>query len=149
DAFERLLRQVGPGVQREIARKISPRHEGLIDADDVMQVTYVEAFLRIGSFVRNHPASFEMWLRRVAENNLIDAIRHEKPERRIANSDTETTLFQELTASTSTASRKVSEDEARSAVRSAMKTLPADYARVLQLFELDGKSGPEIAQIMG
>src|SRR4030095_910359 len=62
--------------------------------------------------------------------------------------DRETTLFARLTG-TETAGRLVSKEEARQAVRRAIKTLPADYARVLELFELEGKSGADVSAIMG
>lgn len=156
-ALEELLRQIGPIVWREINHKIDARHGGLVDADDVMQVTYIEAFLRIGRFVPAGNGAFLAWLRRMAANNLVDAIRREKPERRIAapasgrdpTGDPATTLFRGLTATTATASRQLSEQEACAAVRAALKTLPPDYARVLELLELEGKTGPEAAQIMG
>ena len=154
--MERLLQQVGPDIHRHVSRKISHSHAGQIEVDDVMQVTYVEAFVRIGSFVPDGPGSFAAWLRRVAEHNLLDAVRHEKVLKRVAQLapragpvDPETTLVWELRPTTETASRNVSQNEARQAVRSAMKTLPPDYARVIQLFDLDGRPGAEVARLMG
>ena len=35
-----------------------------------MQVTYLEAFLRVTDFVPTGPNSFRLWLTRIAENNL-------------------------------------------------------------------------------
>ena len=152
-ALERLLQHAGPAIHRGISRKIAQRHAGLVDADDVMQVTYLEAFLHIDTFVPGSSGSFGAWLRRIAENNLVDAIRREKPRKRVAQLadsglDPESTLFRDVTSQTATASRNVTRDEARRAVRAAMKTLPPDYARVLQLFDLDGKSGAEVARQM-
>lgn len=153
-ALQRLLQQVGPAVHREISRKIEQRYAGQIDADDVMQVTYLEAFLRIGSFVPNSAGSFAAWLRRIAENNLVDAIRRVKPCKRIyhptgGDCDPETTLYRTLTSGNATASKNVAQAEARQALRAAMKTLPPDYSQVIQLFDLDGKSGAEVARLMG
>jgi RNA polymerase sigma-70 factor (ECF subfamily) len=156
-ALEQLLREASPVVERAISNKIDERHRGQVEANDVMQVTYMEAFLRIGCFVPSRPGAFTVWLRRIAENNLVDAIRHEESvKRRIqplvrssATSDAETTLFAELKSPDTTPSRNVTQEEARNAVRSAMKSLPPDYARALQLFDIEGNSGREVAEIMG
>lgn len=45
DALGALLRQHGPGVRRRL--HISPAWRAALDPADVMQVSYLEAFLRI------------------------------------------------------------------------------------------------------
>lgn len=40
-----------------------------------MQVTYTEAFLRIGTMQARNEKSFVAWLSQIAQNNLRDAIR--------------------------------------------------------------------------
>ena len=61
DALSALLQRHGPRVRRELA--IGKQYQSLIDPDDVMQVTYVEAFARIGGFTPTGPEAFLAWLR--------------------------------------------------------------------------------------
>src|SRR5262245_54808960 len=73
DALGALLERYGPLVEQDL--QIGQRWRGQVEPGDVMQVTYIEVFLRIGSFDLTRADSFRAWLRRVAENNLRDAIR--------------------------------------------------------------------------
>ncbi|MCK4660113.1 MAG: hypothetical protein KAV82_11380 [Phycisphaerae bacterium] len=73
DALDVLLREYGPQVRRRLS--ISSAWQGTLDGADVMQVTYMEAFLRIGQFAGRTPETFVAWLTRIAENNLRDAIK--------------------------------------------------------------------------
>ena len=47
----------------------------VLDIEDAMQVTFMEAFLRIGKFAGSDSRTFSAWLGRIAENNLCDGIR--------------------------------------------------------------------------
>ncbi|MEW6741737.1 MAG: sigma-70 family RNA polymerase sigma factor [Planctomycetota bacterium] len=118
-------------------------------------MTYLEAFLRIGSFVWTGPGSFSDWLRRIAENNLRDAIRElERDKRpppglRLASSgDFCVALLERMDATTTAASRKLSREESLRALDAALNQLPADYERVIRLYELEELSGPEVAERM-
>src|SRR5438876_7034494 len=81
-ALIELLDQVSVRLHAEIARDIGPRYRGLVDADDIVQVTFMEAFLRMRSFIYAGPGSFLTWLRRIAQNNLRDAIKELERDRR-------------------------------------------------------------------
>lgn len=48
DALGALLEDFGPGVDAVLV--IAPTWRGLLDSADVMQVTYLEAFMQIGRF---------------------------------------------------------------------------------------------------
>src|SRR5262244_2160831 len=70
DALVDLLDRHGPAVERSL--RIGAGWRGRLDAGDVMQVTYLEAFLRISSFDPQRAEAFAAWLRRIAEHNLLD-----------------------------------------------------------------------------
>ena len=55
-ALGMLLESHGLSIRQEL--KISPKWLGVVDADDVMQVTYLEAFLRILDFQPTGPGAF-------------------------------------------------------------------------------------------
>lgn len=153
-ALSELLAHFGPIVRREL--RIEPRWQSLVDADDVMQVTYLEAFLQIRKFQSGSLEGFSAWLRRIAENNLKDAIRDAARGRRHGNhakgessGDPYVGLFDYVGGTTTTPSRAASRREIRQVVEDALRALPEPYGRVLRLCELEGKSGNEAAESLG
>jgi RNA polymerase sigma-70 factor (ECF subfamily) len=154
-ALTTLLEHYGVQVLRKL--RINSCWQGQLDADDVMQVTYLEAFLRIGQFKPNGPDAFAVWLQRIAENNLRDAIkgleRGKRPnprDRVVSPSDdgSYVVLLEELAAISRTPSRSAAAREVRQIVDDVLRKLPPDYERVLRLCELEGRSGPEAAATM-
>jgi len=156
DALGRLLERFGPAARASL--EIAPKWQGEIDPDDVMQVTYIDAFLRIGSCIAPHEGAFAGWLAQIARHNLLDAIRgleadkRPPPTRRIelgVNGDDYAHLWGLLGATTTTPSRVVSSDEMRLLITNALERLPADYATVIRLLDLESRSVTETAQEMG
>jgi RNA polymerase sigma-70 factor, ECF subfamily len=157
-ALVELLERFGVQVHTEIERSIGRQYRGLLDADDVMQVTYLEAFLRIHRFVPAGVGAFRGWLRRIAENNLKDALRALERDKRpspgrktqpLLRDDPYAALVEQLSASGTRVSQATARDELRQAVDAALAGLPPDYAEVLRLHELEGLAGKEVAQRMG
>lgn len=155
DALAALLEALGPGV--EAALKISPKWRGSIDAADVMQVTYLEAFAHISEFDPSRTESFSAWLTRMAENNLRDAIRaleakkNPPPHLKLDAYDDDhgLALFDVLTSGGETPSRIVRKDEAHQRLAQALRCLPPDYARTIQLYDLEGRSVEDVAAQLG
>jgi len=156
DALAGLLERYGPQVRGGL--KISPKWQGCVDADDVMQVTYLEAFLHVRDFRPGGPGSFPAWLRRIAENNLRDAIRalerdkRPSPQNRAQLPPAEESyvaLVEQVAGTSTTPSRVAAAGEVKELVEAALRQLPADYEKVLRLYELEGRSGPETAALMG
>jgi RNA polymerase sigma factor (sigma-70 family) len=157
DAISRLLSSVGPKIEQELA--IGRRWRHALDAGDVMQVTYLEAFLQISRFRPEQAGSFEAWLRRIAENNLRDAIRgmerqkQPPPSRRVAfassTDESFTGLYDQLAAKGTTPSRAFARKDIQRLIEAALSKLPADYALVVRSYDLDGRSMEEVATAMG
>lgn len=156
-----LLERHGPIVRDALQRAYHRRLKGEVELDDIMQVTYLEAFLRIGAFISTGPASFGAWLRRIAENNLRDAIRKsDAADRRrspggvgaggarAANPDSCRGLV-ELVAGGDSPIHLAGRCETERLLEAALRQLPADYERVLRLYDLEGHNGPEVARLMG
>lgn len=156
DALSRLLLRFGPQVRANLT--IQPHWRAAIDADDIMQVTYTDAFLRIGSCAARHEGAFRTWLAHIARNNLVDAIRGLEAEKRPPvhrrippedNGDPYVHLCELVGATTSTPSRVVARDELRSLVNQALQRLPPDYEAVIRELDLEGRSAPEVAETLG
>jgi len=155
DALGELLEAFGPAL--EAGLKIGHPWRGLLDAADVMQVTYLEAFIQIRRFDPQRAEAFPTWLRRMAENNLRDAIRGletaKNPSPRLQldafGGDTTLALFDVLTAGVGTPSSAVRREEAAERLRQGLRCLPPDYARTVQLYDLEGRPIDEVASALG
>ena len=156
-ALAALLKEFGPQVRRRIAGRIAPQLRSSFDEDDVMQVTYLEAFLRIDQFTPTGPNSFLAWLRRIAENNLRDAVKElnrgkrPPPQKRISaprNDDSYVNLIGKLGASITSPSRHAAGQEAKQIIDSSLTHMPKDYQDVIRLYDLDNLSAPEVANEM-
>ncbi len=157
DALRVLLEQYGEKVWVEIDREISAPWRSLFDADDVMQVSYMEAFLQAAGLAARDGAAFAAWLRQIARNNLRDAIRElqcqkrPNPARRVragAGEDSHVALIELIGYASTTPSRAAARQEAASAVEAALARMPPDYATVIRLYDLEGRNAAEVASQM-
>lgn len=155
DALVDLLDRHGPSVERSL--RISAAWQGRVDACDVMQVTYLEAFLRIKTFDPQRFDAFPAWLRRIAEHNLLDAIRELESERNraaprrlrgVGPDESYVALLDVLSASGATPSQSVRREEAGSMLTAAIESLPADYANAVRLYDLESRQIDEVAAAM-
>lgn len=147
DALRMLLERHGGAVWSAIQGDIAPQWRGMIEADDVMQVTYMEAFLRMDQLAARDAAGFVAWLRRIAQNNLRDAIKELQrkkrppPAKRVqagAGDASYLSLVELLGATHSTPSRQVAREEAAQVIDAMLERLPPDYAKVIRLYDLEG-----------
>ncbi len=157
EALAELLRRHGPEVRRRL--HIDAVWQGLLDPADVMQVTYLEAFLRIGQLAARTAEGFVAWLTQMAQNNLRDAIRELErqkrpdPRRRVQRrtpDDSSSTLLHTLCGSTAaTPSRAVARGESHQMLETALAQLPPAYAQVVRLHDLAGRPMTEVATVLG
>lgn len=156
DAMTALLRKFGPQVRGRINGRIAERFRSAFDEDDVMQVTYLEAFLRPG-FTTKGADSFVAWLTRIAENNLRDAVkelsRAKRPprEKKLMSGGDESyvSLLENLGGSLSTASRHAEKNEAKTLLEACLDRLPPDYRKVILLLELEDRPAADVATVIG
>ncbi|MEM8678589.1 MAG: sigma-70 family RNA polymerase sigma factor [Planctomycetota bacterium] len=158
EALRSLLEQHGPGVWQNIDKDIATQWRSVLDADDVMQVTYMEAFLQMESLSATETSGFVAWLRRIAQNNLRDAVKElgrkkrPHPAHRVhaaADQDSYVTLVEVLAQASETPSRAVAKDEAATALNSILSRLPPDYAEVVRRYDLLGEEIGSVAEAMG
>jgi RNA polymerase sigma-70 factor (ECF subfamily) len=159
DALAALLGEVTPELRARVDSRIGKAYRGALDADDILQVTFVEAFMRINTFENRGGEAFMGWLSRIAENNLRDAIRaldaakRPSPTKRVhakrTNDESYATLVGVLGGTFTTPSRVAAAGEAHTAIDRAIAQLPPDYAQVIRDLDLAGKSVEEVASAMG
>ncbi len=136
---------------------INPKWRPVLEADDVMQVTYLDAAMDIANFGGDEE-KFPAWLATVARNNLRDAIaeleRHKRPhpDHRVGSShgaDPLTSLWVDLTAGGTTPSGKFARTEMIEILNAELTALPEDYSEVFRLRYFQQLPFDSIAQAMG
>lgn len=157
NALAGLLRMHGPAVERSL--QIGEVYRSMIDTADVMQVTYLEAFLQIDRYDLTKGDQFEAWLRQIAQNNLRDAIRglerqkQPPPRNRInpANRDESLVDLYDLLGhgTSATPSRDLRRNEVCGFLHRAIDALPERYGQVVRLYDIEGRSIAEVAQAVG
>ncbi len=140
DALSELLVACDRNLRSRLEGQIGRPYRSAFSVDDVLQVTYTEAFLRIRNFRPAGDGAFLRWLTRIGENTLRNAIRElncqkRPPRDRLvenqAGEDSYAALIETLAGSQSTPSRHVAREEGRAAIDAALAIMPPDYATVL------------------
>ena len=157
EAIAQLLHVYGPLVRQALS--ISPLWQATVSADDVMQVTYLEAFLRFPQQKPFDAESVTAWLTRVAKNNLKDAIkeldRAKRPNlrRRVRTLPDEDSYFAlaELVAATtgSAPTRCASKRENQELLEAAIQRLPSAYEQVVRMCDLAERPTRDVAEALG
>ncbi|HPF41475.1 MAG TPA: sigma-70 family RNA polymerase sigma factor [Phycisphaerae bacterium] len=150
-----LLLRHGPQVRERL--QINARWRAVLEPNDIMQVTYFEAFEQINRFTGT-AASFPRWLKRIADNNLRDAIQYldrakrPPPDRRVVSSETGdgvAMLYELIEEGGVSPSRQAGMHEIRQVLEAEIDRLPDDYQRVIRRLFLEGKSVGDVAEEMG
>ena len=155
-----LLEACTPRIRARLEPKISPALRANLDVDDVLQITYMEAFTRLHRFTGGGSSGFQAWLMTLAEHNLIDAIRSLEAARRpnphmqvrgvaSGSRDSVVALVDLLGVSANTPSIHAARDEASKHLERALKLLPKDYELVVRRYDLDGAPMDVVAKELG
>ncbi|MBL4769930.1 MAG: sigma-70 family RNA polymerase sigma factor [Planctomycetes bacterium] len=156
DALQEILGDEGPGIMAQL--KIAPKWLRAIAPEDVLQVTFMEAFLRVRTLRDASRPSFRAWLKRIAQNNLNDAIRNLERDKRPDSHRRQTTgpdgessrtLLARVTSGAGTVGSNLGAEEELSALLSAVAKLPTSYRLVIQGLDLDERSVADLAKEHG
>lgn len=166
NAAAALLAEVGGAIRTEIHARIPTRFRSALDADDVMQVSYLEALLLFeeGAFTGAGVGALRVWVKTIASHNLADAIRglsrkkRPNPTRqqeargdsdRHRRSQFAEDVLTDLLTRTRSPSQVAAAAEAETLLLRAIETLPFDYATVIRLYDLDGGDIDQVAATIG
>lgn len=158
EALTELLEREGPIVRQRIDPKIGSVWRAVLDVDDVMQISYMEAFMQVERFRPHGDGAFRAWLTQIAENNLRDAIKslerakRPDPRKRVhgpPGQESFVALVEVLGVTHSTPSQKVAAAEFAGVIEEALAQLPPDYARVIRMYDLECRPAAEVAAALG
>lgn len=144
DEAEKLFRSYSPQLRQMIADRIPATIQALVEADDVLQETYAEAFLSIQACQAACGRTFFAWLSSIAEHNLLDLQRGLFATRRdvrrtcsAASLDRSLDqLARALTPSSESPMHSAGRRELSEKLRSALLELPDAYRSVIMLYDL-------------
>jgi len=111
------------------------------DAEDIMQDSFLEAFLKINSY--NGNGSFGSWLKRIVINKSLDFLKARQSRMSLGQKIMEMEeqkQDEEIEA--------IDIDAEMEEVRFALEKLPDNYRIILSLFLLEGYDHQEIGQIL-
>ena len=109
------------------------------DAEDLVQEAFMVALQRIDTFEAGRP--FGPWFFRILVNRGLNA-------RKARSLRTTEEIPDSAAAGGASPEREAERTELREGIRAALDELPERQRTVVQLFELEGFSGPEIAAIL-
>jgi RNA polymerase sigma-70 factor (ECF subfamily) len=137
-AFTELMRRYQKRTYWVVRRIVGDHAE----ADDVVQETFVKAYLALGDF--RGDASFFTWLYRIAVNLSLNALR----KRQVIHYLRESDLLARLLPSEDDPARGLETKELESSLQRAVTALPEKQRAVFVLRYYDGLTYEEIAKIL-
>jgi len=160
NALHALLSDYHPLLLAVVDRHLETRYQRYIDAEDILQETYITAFRCFGDCRFDGPAPFYSWLESITLTRLRDARRDlhrlKRDVRRnlhegsaaFANRSERTSvvdLFGHINAGDSTPSAKLSRREMQAGMLVALARLTDEQRTVLRLRFLEERPAAEIA----
>jgi RNA polymerase sigma-70 factor (ECF subfamily) len=113
----------------------------IVDLEEVVQETFVRAFESIRDFEWRGDGSFSAWLRGIARNIVVDAIRRKRPSHGLQ-------VVERTAADDVSPSRSARRDERFQRLQRALEGLRPDHREVLTLSRIEGLPIREVAARM-
>lgn len=144
-AFEALMVKYQRRIARHVARYI--KRSG--DVEDVVQESFIRAYRGLASF--RGDSAFYTWLYRIATNVAMSALKREKAYVSVEDSasDERDESFEPGVSDGEDPERSLMARQIGEAVQQAMARLNPELATALTLFEVEGKSYAQIAEMLG
>lgn len=138
--FELIIRRHNPNLYR-IGKMYRFSHE---DTQDLMQETYIEAFVHLHQF--ENRASFQTWISKIMIHQCYRKAKKWE-QQNIQTMENEMSVFENLH---NTETRNyVMNKELASVIEKALLNIPTDYRTVFTLREVNGMNVSETSQILG
>jgi RNA polymerase sigma-70 factor (ECF subfamily) len=141
-AFEALVVK----YQRRIARHVARYVPIASDVEDVVQEVFIRAFRGLHSF--RGDSAFYTWLYRIATNAALTFLRQAPHEEQLDDADDERpNPFEPGISDGETPERTLMASQIADAVRKGLARMQPELVDALTLFEVEGKSYSDIAQM--
>lgn len=142
---ERAFQALVVKYQRRIARHVARYVRRAGDVEEVVQDAFIRAYRGLASF--RGDASFYSWLYRIATNAAFSFLKKSSTE--VEADERDDQGFEPGVTDEQSPERILFARQIGDAVERAMARLQPELAEALVLFEVEGKSYQEIAQMLG
>jgi RNA polymerase sigma-70 factor (ECF subfamily) len=158
EALGRLLEAQRTALHRLAQRQLKGRVAVRVDASDVIQQTFLEAYRSFPQFAGQDSGDLVAWLHSILDHKVAAAIRdHTLLQKRNLSRERSLDdsrsgmgpLKQEIDAGFSSPSQKVIRGEEAERLSLALTTLPADQQEAVRLRHLEGWALADIARHLG
>jgi len=152
EALDSLIARHREYLRRVVDARMEPSLRQKLDASDVVQETLAVASRRIDDYLTRRPATFRLWLRAKALEQLIDARRHHHAQKRtlerdVCISDASSLALARAFAGSEPADRMLRR-EAAGQVRQALAALTPPDQEILVMRHGEGLSNNETAELL-
>ena len=143
-AFEALVVKYQRRIARHVARYITPSGE----VEDVVQETFIRAYRGLPSF--RGQSAFYTWIYRIASNVAMTALKRRGAHVSLdePSDDENHTAFEPGRSDAEDPERTLVARQINEAVQQAMARLKPELVTPLMLFEVEGKSYAQIAEML-
>jgi RNA polymerase sigma-70 factor (ECF subfamily) len=157
EALGRLLEAERGALHRLAERQLAGRIAVRVDASDIIQQTYLEAFRNFPQFAGQNVRELVAWLQSILDHKVAGAIRdHALLQKRNISRERSmddsggggTPLKQELDAGHSSPSQKAIRGEDAELLSQALTELPDDQREAVRLRHLEGWALADIARYL-
>ena len=140
-AFDKLVARTGDRLRATAKARIGSRLGEKLDPEDVVQETYVRAFCAIEKIAWQGAASFDAWLRAIAENLILNAARRHRQHQELR-------LDADVPARGASEGRRLRRHERFDRLKASLAQLSEDHRKVVMLARIEGLKMEEIARRM-
>jgi RNA polymerase sigma factor (sigma-70 family) len=156
-AAQMLLFSEQPRLLAYIERHLPGAVAAVIQPTDVLQDVYIDAFRRLGSFVRHDETSVYRWLVTIARAQIAMLLRRQRAVKRGRGdtvnvsqaTDSLVLMLEDLAVTRHTPSRSAASHEVMAVLEQALDRLGGGHAEAIRLRYVDGLTAPEVAARMG
>ena len=158
-ATGRLLSRHRDRLRRMVAVRLDRRVAARVDPSDVVQEALGEAARKLPQYLRDPNVAFYPWLREIAAERLLQVHRQhvcvkkrsvisEEPLQQPLPDESVSVLAEQLVASGTSPSGRLSRGQQRDKVRAALGMLAAHDREVLVMMYLEQLTSREIAEVL-
>jgi RNA polymerase sigma-70 factor (ECF subfamily) len=154
-AFAQFFAQHRPHLRRLVELRLDARLRPRLDASDVVQEAYLEAFRRLPDYLQERPLPFRLWLRQIVYDHTLKARRrHLGTARRDAGREvplperSSLLLARQLLAGGPTPGEQFDRRELARRLRQAVAQLPEADRELILLRHFEGLSNQEVGCLL-
>jgi RNA polymerase sigma-70 factor (ECF subfamily) len=159
EALHYLMERFRKPLSRMVERRMERQMKTRVDASDVIQDSYLEAWKHLAEYVANPVLPFVVWLRQIVSQQTVAAYRthvvaqmrsaHRETSIDRAATDESNILAEQLAGPIESPSADAIREERRAILAETLNAMEPDEREILTLRHFDGLNSVESAEVLG